>query len=238
MVSFYDEVLANESYLRTAVQRASLRKLVGLIGYLPKPALAASVKLAVLAEGRGALALPPGTAFRSAAFGAEPPQIFETSAAFAADPDANRWTVVPPRAASLSGQVTSLLLAPSSARVKKGDPVYIAFGAGVTQTAIRIATKVAPSLEADGARYIRVDLDQPITLSQSHPLAEVRLLVPTKRTGLWTQQLQSDDPDVNEYDWQAAGNGLYDYWFINGTRFLLRSLQRDVGVGDAAASAA
>ena len=51
-ISFYDEVIAQEEYLRTAQLRPSLRKLVALLGYLPRPAVAAKVELALLAEGR------------------------------------------------------------------------------------------------------------------------------------------------------------------------------------------
>ena len=47
--AFYDQVLANESYVRTARQRSSLRRLTGRLGYVPKPAVAADVSLAILA---------------------------------------------------------------------------------------------------------------------------------------------------------------------------------------------
>src|SRR5690606_3884153 len=68
VVGFYDERIANETYLRTAVLRPSLRKLVDLIGYLPRPALASSVVLGAIAEGNPAVSVPAGTAFRSDAF--------------------------------------------------------------------------------------------------------------------------------------------------------------------------
>ena len=103
VVAFNDQALANESYLRTAVLPSSLRRLVAMIGYLPRPELASVTDLGALVEGRVPVAIPAGTAFRSAAFGSEPPQVFETSADAIAHPDANQWTVVPPRAATLSG---------------------------------------------------------------------------------------------------------------------------------------
>ena len=52
VTSFYDEVIAHENYLRTARQRSSLRKLVQLLGYLPRPAVAASADLAAFASTR------------------------------------------------------------------------------------------------------------------------------------------------------------------------------------------
>src|SRR5204863_20176 len=66
-IAFYDEVIADECYVRTASQRQSLRKLVGLLGYVPRPAIAASVELAVIAAGRQPVLLPAGTQFRSGA---------------------------------------------------------------------------------------------------------------------------------------------------------------------------
>ena len=37
VLGFYDERIANESYIRTAVRRPSLRRIVDLLGYVPAP---------------------------------------------------------------------------------------------------------------------------------------------------------------------------------------------------------
>src|SRR5215204_5774408 len=42
VLTFYQERIANESYLRTATERASLLELARLIGYEPRPGVAAS----------------------------------------------------------------------------------------------------------------------------------------------------------------------------------------------------
>ena len=42
IVAFYDEVFANEAYLRTALRPESVSRLIGLLGYQPRPATAAS----------------------------------------------------------------------------------------------------------------------------------------------------------------------------------------------------
>src|SRR4051812_10109919 len=60
VVAFYDQVIANESYLRTAKLRPSVRKLVSLLGYLPRPAVAASVRLSLLADGKQPVWIPIG----------------------------------------------------------------------------------------------------------------------------------------------------------------------------------
>ena len=52
LTSFYDDVLAHDSYVRTSRRRDSLRKLVDPLGYIPRPAVAALTELAAFAEGR------------------------------------------------------------------------------------------------------------------------------------------------------------------------------------------
>src|SRR5262244_910409 len=46
VLSFYQERIANEAYLRTAVERRSIVELARLIGYRPSPGVAASTYLA------------------------------------------------------------------------------------------------------------------------------------------------------------------------------------------------
>src|ERR671910_2754024 len=46
VLTFYQERIANESYLRTAIERGSLLELARLIGYEPRPGVAASTHLA------------------------------------------------------------------------------------------------------------------------------------------------------------------------------------------------
>src|SRR5215471_16479689 len=58
VLAFYDERIANETYLRTAQRRPSLRRLVELLGYFPAPGVAAKVVLAALADGRDQVTLP------------------------------------------------------------------------------------------------------------------------------------------------------------------------------------
>jgi len=55
VLTFYQERIANESYLRTATERLSVVELARLIGFKPAPGVAASVALAfTMEEGAGA----------------------------------------------------------------------------------------------------------------------------------------------------------------------------------------
>jgi hypothetical protein len=246
VVAFYDRAHANEAYLQTAQLPASLRRLVGLIGYLPRPELASSADVGVVVDGVLPVKLPAGTAFRSAAFGGQPPQVFETSADASADPNANQWSVVPPRATALSGTMSYLLLDPATARVQRDGLLWLELGGGSgPATWLGRAQQVSTVTLADGGRYTRVDLVSPLVLDQPRPIAATRLLMPTQKTGLWVSHLPpilipkmvsknlkiisigfgSDDPPLED-SWSDPSTGL------QGTSLLLNSLNRSIGVGD------
>lgn len=196
VLAFYDQVLANEGYLGTAQLRTSLRRQVALIGYRPRPAIAASARLALLLDGRRPIAVPAGTAFRSGAFGGEPPQVFETTADATVHPDLDQWSVVAPRPAALSGTLAALLVDPATVRIREGGIVVVELGGATPAHHVRIATRIEPMTADDGARVTRIALDQPLVLSAPTPLDQARLLTPTRRTGLWRQSLGAGDPPV------------------------------------------
>lgn len=83
VVTFYQERIANESYLRTASERLSLEHLARLLGYELGPGVAAGVALAFTVDpvsSRGQpVAVPVGTKVQSIPGPGEPPQTFETS---------------------------------------------------------------------------------------------------------------------------------------------------------------
>lgn len=125
ILTFYQERLANESYLRTAVQLRSLTEMARLIGYQPAPGVAAQTYLAFSI--RAATGLPPnpatpaitipaGTQVQSVPAQGQKPQTFETSANILAKADWNAlavqtgvpWKPPGPRALYLSGTNTQL----------------------------------------------------------------------------------------------------------------------------------
>jgi hypothetical protein len=83
VLTFYQERIANESYLRTATERRSLLELSRLIGYVPHPGSAASVYLAYqMEEAAGApsrVTIAAGSQVQSVPEQDELPHIFETS---------------------------------------------------------------------------------------------------------------------------------------------------------------
>jgi hypothetical protein len=82
VLTFYQERIATESYLRTATERRSLVSLGRLLGHQPRPGVAAETYLAFeMQEGPGAptqIHLDPGVKVQSIPGPGEEPQTFET----------------------------------------------------------------------------------------------------------------------------------------------------------------
>ena len=100
VLTFYQERVANESYLRTAKERLSILEQARLIGYQLEPGLAASTHLVFrLEDAPGApqqaaapLQLVVGTRAQSIPGPDEPPQIFETTEQVEARAE---WNAIP-----------------------------------------------------------------------------------------------------------------------------------------------
>lgn len=134
ILTFYQERLANESYLGTATQLYSLMQLGRLIGYQPSPGVSASVYLAFnLSAAPGlppnpnntAISIPAGTTVQSVPAQGQKPQTFQTSAVILAKPDWNALQVqtgIPwvPQAGD-----TSVYLQGASTQLSPGDAILI-----------------------------------------------------------------------------------------------------------------
>jgi len=80
VLTFYQERIANEGYLRTATERRSALEMARLIGYRPKPGVAASVYLAYTLEPtQESVVIEKGNKAQSAPGPDELPQTFETA---------------------------------------------------------------------------------------------------------------------------------------------------------------
>ena len=133
ILTFYQERLANESYLRTATQLRSLIELSRLIGYSPAPGVAALTYLAftlkaVLGQppnpSTPAIAIPQGTQVQSVPAQGQTAQTFETSADILAKPDWNALAVLSSSIWRPPGYF-SLVLAGTSTQLNPGDALLI-----------------------------------------------------------------------------------------------------------------
>lgn len=78
VLTFYQERIANEGYLRTATERRSVLELARLVGYAPRPGVSASTWLAYTLDPGPEALIPAGAAARSVPGPGEQPQAFET----------------------------------------------------------------------------------------------------------------------------------------------------------------
>lgn len=95
VLTFYQERIANEAFLRTATLRDSVLRLVRLIGYELRPGAAATTDLAFTLEAGATALIPAGTRVQSVPGEGEKPQKFETLAPIAADARLNRLRLFP-----------------------------------------------------------------------------------------------------------------------------------------------
>ncbi len=185
VLTFYTERIANEAYLRTAVERRSVLELAQLIGYELRPGVAASTCLAfTIDDSPGALGTtlvspttaavvpeaPPtitvdiGTKVQSVPGPNEKPQTFETIEKIDARAE---WNSISPRLAQpqqIATSSQSFILLGAINSLKKGDRVLIMDGSGgnSVQTILNITITTDPTSIDPNASTTEIDV-APIT---------------------------------------------------------------------------
>ena len=95
VLTFYQERISNEGFLRTATERRSVLELGRLVGYTPRPGVSASVYFAyTLDDNSDPVDIPAGALAQSVPAQDELPQSFETSEKLAARKE---WNNLQPR---------------------------------------------------------------------------------------------------------------------------------------------
>ncbi len=148
ILTFYSERLANEAYLRTAIDQRSVTDLAALVGYAPSPGVAASATLAfTLATAPGSpssVPIPAGTRVQSVPGPGQTAQVFETSSDLTA---LAAWNALPAQTAqpwSLSGNEQSTWIAGTANNVNVGDALlFVAAPGGAAPTVASDGTSPA-----------------------------------------------------------------------------------------------
>jgi hypothetical protein len=137
VLTFYDERLAHEGYLRTATERRSVLELARLIGYAPRPGVSATAWLAyTIDEDRSVtppkgmeVTIPAGSRSQSVPEPNELPQSFETAEPLRAR---TAWNALKPRMSQpqteQSVSSNDLWLKGTSTGLKANDPILIDYG--------------------------------------------------------------------------------------------------------------
>ena len=165
VLTFYTERLAQESWLRTAVDRTSLQELGRLVAYRLRPGVAATTHLALFIEPppapppsgsgpgfvpapylTGGLELPVGLPVRSVPGPGEQPQTFETTEAIVARPEWNALRGSTTKLTILGSGDAVAYLAGTGANLKVGDMLLFTGGTP------RLAAVSGVLLQPDDAR--------------------------------------------------------------------------------------
>jgi len=226
--AFYDQVIANESYLQTAQRRKSIHKQVQMLGYHPKPAVAASVPLLVECEDSSTITIPPAFAVLSGSVEGHPPQIFEHGLTTKLDPSRNQWSLRTPRQQTLlpagTGKISefhSLLLA-SDASVREDDLVLVRSTQG--QQANRIS-KIEDDKAKDGSQCKKVTFLSALKLPGNTDPADLKVYRSTQIDGLWKGDIKQ------LFDKYARWNGI-DNLPVFKNKIVLDGINRGIAPGD------
>ena len=159
VLTFYQERIANEGFLRTAIERRSVLELAWLIGYQLRPGVASSTHLAYTLDKDSEVLIPVGTRAQSVPGPGELPQPFETSEELHARDDWNLLQVRLTRPQVLTEQLVSsgkpIYLKGTATNLKEGDPLLVVFPNPGPQL-YRIV-KVEPDSDANRTKVIVQD---------------------------------------------------------------------------------
>lgn len=162
VLTFYQERIANEGYLRTARLRDSILRMARLLDYQLRPGVAATTLLAFTLDKNTSLQIPVGLRVQSVPADDEKPQIYETLESILADTKLNNLRILPaPEGFNpLAKGSTSGILAPG--------PEGLAAAAAISP-GNRFLLFKSDELEELVVRELRVDEDH-VSLIWSGPI--------------------------------------------------------------------
>lgn len=159
VIAFYNAEHVQDLYLASARDEERIRRIVGLIGYRPRPALAAEALIAGIVDGSDPVTAPAGSGFIADATDDAPPQEFELEADTILDPLRNRWTLAPIREGGFDR--ANILIDPGSRNTPEG--AWIAFSWNARFSAQKVVS-IASETALDRATYVRLQVSSTTTL--------------------------------------------------------------------------
>lgn len=189
VLTFYQERIAQESFLRTATERTSLLQLGRLIGYELRPGVAASTALAFTLEtapgAPAAATIDVGSKVQSVPGPGEKPQLFETIERIEARPE---WNAIRPRQtlpAVIDAATSRVYLQGTATNLRKGDPLLFLGPEVTTGDRAWDVCRIAAVDAEPAAQRTRVELsDRPAHFS-SAPGDTVQVFVLRQRAALF-----------------------------------------------------
>ncbi|NIM95763.1 MAG: putative baseplate assembly protein [Anaerolineales bacterium] len=168
ILTFYQERIANEAFLRTAVLRDSILHIAALIGYRPAPGVAATTYLTFTLEKGKQVKIPVGLKVQSVPGQDEKPQKFETVEAITADAELNEVRVLSrPRVHNPFAQESTqgvLLTDPDA--IAEGDKIVIfdhmlaelKKASSLTEEDVQVVFEWEPAIQTSRFRHFSTSL--------------------------------------------------------------------------------
>ncbi|GAC1342965.1 MAG: hypothetical protein NVSMB27_02390 [Ktedonobacteraceae bacterium] len=157
VLTFYQERIANEGYLRTATERRSILELARLVGYTLRPGVSASVFLAYTLEVGPETTIAAGNRAQSLPGPGETPQPFETSDKLVARA---KWNDLQPRLTrpqfitqDNADTIDTLYFQGAATGLKPNDPLLLIFNVNTPPTVTLPGQPVA--LPGQFVRYVQ-----------------------------------------------------------------------------------
>jgi hypothetical protein len=198
ILTFYNQRIANQDYLGTADQDVSVRNLVSVLGYRPRPGIGATATLAALVTGAQPITLPQGLGVQSKPGPGSSPQIFELLQNTIAQPGGS-ISCDPDNSAAPIGQDGSILLEGAVSSIKTGDLLLLVRdGWNGTDFDYVLANvlSIQPQVSPRGAKYTQVFLSNsalPMPSGSVAPIASnYRLMRSTQTARLFQYGVDID----------------------------------------------
>jgi predicted phage baseplate assembly protein len=184
-LTFYQQYIANESYLATATERRSLIELGRLIDYKARAGVAASAHLAFTVEnapGAPELAAPPvtigvGLKVQSVPAQGQLPMTFETVEEAVVHPE---WNAMRPQLTEpqvISVDMQSVVLNGTSSGIQPGDRILIVADTDADQRVALEVMSVVPQA-GEGNTLINLAIDPPEPARPSRPIFPFHVFSP------------------------------------------------------------
>ncbi len=158
ILTFYQERIANEGFLRTATERISVLQLAREIGYELNPGVAASTYLAFTIQAGNAsqsiFTIPKGTKVQSVPPQGKTAQTFETIEDIEARPEWNALTPILGFGQTISPTMNPIWVAGTSTNLKTGDRLMILTldASGVPSPVVMIVDKISSDSKNERTR--------------------------------------------------------------------------------------
>jgi hypothetical protein len=181
ILTFYNERIANESYLRTAVLPESVKRMILILGYRPNPGIGATGMVAALLGAPGPITIPQGFPIQSKPGPGKQPQIFEVDV----DTQVSRPDAVPGDPDPDLSIGSSVLLKGAVSGIKIGEQLLLLRRDETSGQALVTVQGVAQEKDPRGKTNTRIAFTSIPGLPAGERVTDYRLLRSTQTTGLW-----------------------------------------------------